>query len=257
MPHLRAKHIFLYGDKPIFLLSLRMAAYGIAGGSSVAVVDGCNRFNVHFLSQFARERRLNIDDFLHRIYVSRGFTCYQMEQAIVYRLPSFLGTINSRTAMIFGLLDTFYDQQASLREVQQILHRVVGALREMKAEGISVLLVCRNLNVLPKERNELFTTLQAGVDTIYRLRSDGDVPKLFLEKGVIDDGANGTRPSPTLSTTRSQAGRSTAADFEKTTRSFLTIFSVLRNSTWRKIFTPCVRFRSKVLPYRLPSNSGN
>ena len=85
------KTYLLYGDKPIFLLSLKMAAYGIAGGSSVAVVDGCNRFNVHFLSQFARERKLNIDDFLHRIFVSRGFTCYQMEQAIVHRLPSFLG----------------------------------------------------------------------------------------------------------------------------------------------------------------------
>jgi len=186
------KTYLLYGDKPIFLLSLKMAAYGIAGGSSVAVVDGCNRFNVHFLSQFARERELNIDDFLHRIFVSRGFTCYQMEQAIVHRLPSFLGTIHSRTAMIFGLLDTFYDQQASSREVRQILHRVVGALQEMKAEGISVLLVCRKLNVLPKERNELFTTLQAGVDTIYRLQLDGDVPKLFLEKGALDDGANST-----------------------------------------------------------------
>ena len=184
------KTYLLYGDKPIFLLSLKMAAYGITGGSSVAVVDGCNRFNVHFLSQFARERKLNIDDFLHHIFVSRGFTCYQMEQAIVHRLPLFLGTIHSRTAMIFGLLDTFYDQQASLREVRQILGRVVAALQEMKSDGISVLLVCRKLNVLPKERNELFTTLQAGVDTIYRLQADDAGLKLFLEKGVLDDGTN-------------------------------------------------------------------
>ncbi len=186
------KTYLLYGDKPIFLLSLKMAAHGMARGSSVAVVDGCNRFNVHFLSQFARERQLNIDDFLHRIFVSRGFTCYQMEQAIVHRLPSFLSTIDSRTAMIFGLLDTFYDQQAPLREVRQILHRVVTAFQEMKAEGISVLLVCRKLNVLPKERNELFTTLQAGVDTVYRLQVTDDVPNLFLEKGVLDHGAHST-----------------------------------------------------------------
>jgi len=183
------KTYLLYGDKPIFLLSLSMAAHGMAQGSSVAVVDGCNRFNVHFLSQFARERKLNIDDFLHRIFVSRGFTCYQMEQAIVHRLPSFLGTIDSRTAMIFGLLDTFYDQQAPLREVRQILHRVVVTLGEMKAKGISVLLVCRKLNVLPKERSELFTTLQAGVDTIYRLQAD-DVPQLFLEKGALSNGTH-------------------------------------------------------------------
>ena len=181
----------LYGDKPIFLLSLRMAAHGMAHGSSVAVVDGCNRFDVHFLSRFARERKINVDDFLQRIFISRGFTCYQMEQAIVHRLPSFLAKIDSRTAMIFGLLDTFYDQQASLREVRQILHRVIGALQEMKAEGISVLLVCTKWNVLPKERNELFTTLQAGVDTIYRLElGEDNISKLFLEKGVLNDGTN-------------------------------------------------------------------
>ncbi|MGA7159472.1 MAG: hypothetical protein WBZ48_00605 [Bacteroidota bacterium] len=182
------KTYLLYGEKPIFLLSLRIAAHGMALGSSVAVVDGCNRFNVHFLSQFARERKLNIDDFLHRIFVSRGFTCYQMEQAIVHRLPLFLGTINSRTAMVFGLLDTFYDQQAPLGEVRQILHRVIAAFQEMKTEGISILLVCKKLNVLPKERNELFTTLQAGVDTVYRLQIDDGMPKLFLEKGVLHDG---------------------------------------------------------------------
>ena len=185
------KAYLLYGEKPIFALSLKMAAYGMARGSSVAVVDGCNRFDVHFLSRFAREHQLNVDDFLHRIFISRGFTCYQMEQAIVHRLPSFLTEINSHTAMIFGLLDTFYDQQAPLREVRQILHRVVAALEEMKARGISVLLVSRKLNVLPKERNELFTTLQGGVDTVYRLQVDEEnLPQLFLEKGVLSDGTN-------------------------------------------------------------------
>ena len=185
------KAYLLYGEKPIFGLSLKMAAYGMARGSSVAVVDGCNRFDVHFLSRFAREHQLNVDDFLHRIFISRGFTCYQMEQAIVYRLPSFLAKINSRTAMIFGLLDTFYDQQAPLGEVRQILHRVVAALQEMKAGGISVLLVCRKLNVLPKERNELFTTLQEGADMVYRLEVGEDkIPQLFLEKGVFHDGTH-------------------------------------------------------------------
>jgi len=186
------KTYLLYGERSVFFLSLRMAAYGMAHGSSIAVVDGCNRFDVHYLSRFARERKLDVDEFLHRIFISRGFTCYQMEQAIVHRLPSFLPTINSRTAMIFGLLDTFYDQQASLREVRQILQRVIAALGAMKGEGVSVLLACTQWNVMPKERNELFTTLRGGVDTVFRLEADGDnVPRLFLEKGVLNDGTNG------------------------------------------------------------------
>jgi hypothetical protein len=180
------KVCLLYGDKPIFNLSLRMAAYAMAQGSPVAVVDGCNRFNVHLLSRFARERRINPDEFLRRIFISRGFTCYQMEQAVGSRLPVFLESIGSNVAMIFGLLDTFYDEQASFREVQQILRRLLVTLQEIKASGVSVLLACTEWNVLPKERNQLFTTLKTGMDAIYRLKDDGtNRPALFLEKGTM------------------------------------------------------------------------
>jgi hypothetical protein len=182
------KVCLLYGDKLIFNLSLRMAAYAMTQGSPVAVVDGCNRFNVHMLSRFARERRINPDEFLRRIFISRGFTCYQMEQAVSARLPVFLESIGSNVAMIFGLLDTFYDEQASFREVQQILRRVLGTLQEIKSSGVSVLLACTEWNVLPKERNQLFTTLKTGMDTIYRLQSDGESkPMLILEKGAMTD----------------------------------------------------------------------
>jgi hypothetical protein len=180
------KVCLLYGDKLIFHLSLRMAAYAMAQGSSVAVVDGCNRFNVHLLSRFARERRIDPDEFLRRIFISRGFTCYQMEQAVSSRLPLFLESIGSNIAMIFGLLDTFYDEQASFREVQQILRRLLGTLQDIKTSGVSVLLTCTEWNVLPKERNQLFTTLKTGMDTIYRLTDDGtNRPVLFLEKGAM------------------------------------------------------------------------
>jgi len=177
------KVLLLYGNGFIFSLSLRMAAEALAKGSSIAVVDGGNRFNVHLLTRFARERRLDPDTFLHRIFISRGFTCYQMEQAIIHRLPSFLRSIGSRTALIFGLLDTFYDDQAPLREVQQILRRLLDALRQMRADGTSVLLVCTEWNVLPKERNQLFATLKTGMDRIYRLETDAaGLLKLRMER---------------------------------------------------------------------------
>ena len=176
------KVCLLYGDKLIFQLSLRMAAYAMAQGTSVAVVDGCNRFNVHLLSHFARERRINPDEFLRRIFISRGFTCYQMEQAVSNRLPVFLGSIGSNVAMIFGLLDTLYDEQASLHEVQQILRRLLDALQEIKRQGASVLLASTEWNVQPKERNQLLSTLKGGMDTIYHLTVDNNnKPSLVLE----------------------------------------------------------------------------
>ncbi len=177
------KVYLLYGDDRIFPISLTMAAHAMATGSSVAVVDGCNQFNVHLISRFARERKISPDKLLKQIFISRGFTCYQMEQAVTNRLPVFLKTMNSSTAMIFGLLDTFFDEQASLREVQQILQRVLVSLHAMKMNGASVLVVCHAYNVLPKERNRLFATLRTGMDRVYRLEVDEEnKSKLFLEQ---------------------------------------------------------------------------
>ena len=121
-------------------------------------------------------------NFSAKIFISRGFTCYQMEQAIAHKLPSFLSTINTNTALIFGLLDTFYDEQAQLREVQQILRRLLDSFQKMKSSGISILLVCLERTVAPKERNQLFTTLKNGVDRVYKLDTNeqGKI-QLFLE----------------------------------------------------------------------------
>jgi hypothetical protein len=163
------KVFLLYGERPIFQLSLQMAAHAMAGGNSIAVVDGCNRFDVHALSRFARVRKIDPNKFLNHIFISRGFTCYQMEQAIAHKLPAFLATIHSNTALVFGLLDTFYDEQASLREVRQILQRLLGSFQEMKSRGVSLLLVCLERTVAPQERNQLFTTLKNGVDRVYKL----------------------------------------------------------------------------------------
>ena len=176
------KVFLLYGEHPIFQLSLQMAAHAMAGGNSLAVVDGCNQFDVHALSRFARMRKIDPNKFLSRIFISRGFTCYQMEQAITHKLPAFLTAIHSKTALIFGLLDTFYDEQAQLREVQQILQRVLVSFQEMKAAGSSLLLVCLERTVAPPERNQLFATLKNGVDRVYKLDANKQgTLQLFLE----------------------------------------------------------------------------
>jgi len=189
----RGKVYLLYGDRLIFNLSHRIGASIAGQGTPIALVDGANRFDVHAIVRYAQERRLNPDALLDRLFVSRGFTCYQMEAAVVERLPGFLTQIGSRTAFIYGLLDTFYDDQASLRDVRAILKRVVSALNAMKEEGISILLTCSDWKVQPDERNQLFAELKRSVDRVYRLGiSDENTPQLFLERERRD--ATASRP---------------------------------------------------------------
>lgn len=176
------KLYLLYGDKAVFRMSLTLASQALLSGSSIVVVDGCNRFDAHGIARFAREHGINPQQLLNRIHISRGFTCYQMEAAVNNKLMPFLKQINAHTALIFGLLDTFYDEQARFREVQQILKRVMEKLREMKSSGISVLLASQYYNVRPEERNQLLVTLKQGMDSVCRVElNEEQQPKLFLE----------------------------------------------------------------------------
>jgi hypothetical protein len=181
------KLYLLYGGGGIFPLALTVAARAMADGASIAVVDGGNRFDVHLLTRFARVRKIDPDGFLRKIFISRGFTCYQMEQALVSRLPAFLPDIGARAAMVFGLLDTFYDEQASTREVQEILRRVMTALRTMKENGFSVLIACTDVRVMPQERNQLLGRLKEGMDRVYRFEIDPTKSRsiLMLEKPAV------------------------------------------------------------------------
>ena len=176
------KVYLLYGDTLVFRLSMLAAARSLSQGASIAVIDGCNRFDVHAVTRFAREHGFDPDLLLQRIFVSRGFTCYQMEAALTEKLPAFFERTNAQTGMVFGLLDTFYDEQAPLREVRQILERVLHALQAMKDRNISLLFTCTEWNVLPRERNMLFGTLKKAMDRVYHLTIDTEQrPKLFLE----------------------------------------------------------------------------
>ncbi len=176
------KLYLLYGDPAVFRCSLMFASYALLRGNSIAVIDGCNRFDAHGIARFAREHNIEPHVLLNRIHISRGFTCYQIEAAVNDRLMPFLKHINANTVLIFGLLDTFYDEQAPFREVRQILHRVMEKLHEMKSSGISVLLASQAWNVLPKERNQLLTMLKTGMDNVYRVEiNENNKPKLFLE----------------------------------------------------------------------------
>jgi len=176
----------LYGDDSVFRLSHRIAAHILNIGSPMVLVDGANRFDIHSIVRFAREHGADPDAFLNRLFIARGFTCYQVEATITERLPAFLERCGAQSAMIFGLLDTFYDEQASLRDVRAILARVTTTLHAMRDAGMSLLLSGTDWRVLPPERNELLSRLKASMDRVYRLDLDENQrPQLFRERGGI------------------------------------------------------------------------
>ena len=192
------KIFLLYGERMIFKLSMLMISHMLSRGTSLALIDGCNGFNIHAITTFAREKRLDPDLLLKHIFISRGFTCYLMEAAITNRFPILLRMINSSTGVVFGLLDTFYDEQVPPRKAEELLTRVILTLQEAKNNGISLLLACREWNVLPAERNNLFEQLKETMDGVYRVTLDeAQTPHLSFEQQARK---KGTHPYGTNST---------------------------------------------------------
>ena len=174
------KLYMLHGSERVFRLSLAAASQALVTGVPMTVVDGANRFDAYFVAEFARRftsagagRRITPEELLERIYVSRAFTCYQMEALITDRLPAFLALSRSPVAIIFGLLDTFYDDQAPMFEVRNSLRRIVAVLQRLKRGGTSVLLASVTARTVPPERRELQGTLQTSMDRVYMVHDEG------------------------------------------------------------------------------------
>ena len=157
-----------------------MASQALLRGIPVAVVDGTNRFDAYYIAEFARKvtsqrlvkRRVTPEQLLRRIYIARAFTCYQMEATITERLPEFLRKTGTPIAIILGLLDTFYDDQAPLFEVQASIGRVIAALHRLKEDNIAVLLASVDMKLESKERNQLLPRVLSAMDHMLEVEED-------------------------------------------------------------------------------------
>jgi hypothetical protein len=170
----------LHGSNAVFRMSLSAAAHALLHGIPMTLVDGTNRFDVYYLAEFARKFsgrqdagcRIAPEQLLQNIFVSRAFTCYQMEALITERLPAFVQQKQSPIVIIFGLLDTFYDEQAPMFEVRSSLQRIIAALHRLKQANVSVLLASLDVKPASKERAGLFPKLTSAMDRVYAVHDD-------------------------------------------------------------------------------------
>lgn len=182
----------LHGDRSVFRVSLYAASHALLGGHPVALVDGSNHFDLYYIAEVARRvaaaqragnKRITPEELLRRIFVSRAFTCYQMEATITERLPRFVCEKHTPIVMIFGLLDTFYDEQAPLFEVRASVQRILAALRALKQDDLSILLASLDVRPTAKERAMLFPTLCKAMDAVFSIVRRDDALRILREAG--------------------------------------------------------------------------
>jgi len=158
----------LYGPKPVFHISHGVAGEQLLKRQQVAVIDGANRFSPHAIATIARRHRIDPEEMLGRIVVSRAFTCYQMESAVADRVPAFLDNHDCSLLIVLGPLDLFYDEQAPMRDVHRGLQHMLDTLDALKQKGIAILVTAQHIPV-PRGRGHLFAGLKTNADAVYRL----------------------------------------------------------------------------------------
>jgi hypothetical protein len=179
----------LHGSSGVFRLSLYAAAHALLNGIPITLVDGTNRFDVYYIAEFARRvahqprnrQRLAPEQLLENIFISRAFTCYQMEATLTERLPTFVKRTHSPIAIIFGLLDTFYDEQAPFFEVNAGVQRIIAALHQLKQENVSVLLASLDMKLESTERNGLFLKLVSAMDQVFSVAESEGMMRILHE----------------------------------------------------------------------------
>lgn len=99
----------------------------VALRDNVRVVDGGNLFNVLTLNRVIRRKTNRVEEVLGRTYISRAFTCYQMEAMLQnvgeYHCPVF----------VLDLLYTFYDESVDDAQSQRLLASAISHLRQVSA----------------------------------------------------------------------------------------------------------------------------
>ncbi len=135
----------IYGHPAARDVGFYMAAEWMCQGETrnpkLIVVDGENSFDPFVFGDAARRVGLLPDTILRNLFVSRAFTCHQLQALIVERLIPAIQKTCSQVILVLGLLTTFYDEQVPMWEAQRLLRPTLGRLRGLAQRGYSVMIL--------------------------------------------------------------------------------------------------------------------
>jgi len=141
--------VVLYGGKVCKTLAeqfcVRSQLPVSAGGfnATSVFIDAGNTFDVYQVSNYAGMLQLDPDEVLRKIKVSRAFTCYQLVNLIVEKLPELLNTENVKLVVVANLLDMFFDPEIDSREAKHTVNFLSAFLaRFAREKEIALVIVC-------------------------------------------------------------------------------------------------------------------
>jgi hypothetical protein len=129
--------VLLWGEH-LRSLAAAAAAWGVARGAPVLVVDAANRFDPYQLVREAAVGRLSPRETLARVRVARAFTSHQLVRLLQETFPAVLAP--GSLVLVLGPVSLFYDEQVPLPERRRLFQDLVRHLRRIKTQAALLLL---------------------------------------------------------------------------------------------------------------------
>lgn len=135
---LRPGRAALLWGEPLRPLAAAAAAWGVARGTPVFIVDAANRFDPYQLVREAWTRGLDHQEALSRVRVARAFTSHQLVRLLQEELARELTP--GGLALLLGPVSLFYDEQVPLKERRRLFQEMVDTLTAIKTRAPILLL---------------------------------------------------------------------------------------------------------------------
>ena len=151
-------------------------------GEEVLWIDGGNSVNPYELNAVCKRHRIDPEEVLHNITVSRAFTAYQMSTLIEDMLDPEVRRINTGLVVISCFPDLFQDKDMNWAESLQLMRRSMGKLRHLTEEHQLITVVTNyGLNKMLYKKG-LKPLLYDGVDRVVRIEGKGPTVRISLPK---------------------------------------------------------------------------
>lgn len=151
-------------------------------GSNVVFIDGGNTFRLYKISRLAQLHRLNPEQVLERIFISRAFTAYQLTSLILDKLEETVKNCNAKLVLISDIAGLFLDNDVPNEEAQRVYSQIVSYLSSF-ARKHQIIIIATYLPYSGNKRNSfLQETTCARANTVLSFSKTKYTRELTLEK---------------------------------------------------------------------------
>ena len=142
-PPPQARSAVLWGEPGVARIAAHAAAAAVAGGMSVAIIDGAMAFDVTTITAYAQASRVPPEQFLRHIHIARAFTCHQLATLLCERLDPLLTSHRVGLVILLGPCTTFFDENIPFKDAFLLFQRALCKIAELRQRGPLLLMAQR------------------------------------------------------------------------------------------------------------------